>query len=181
LQKSFVVPCALVLALALGLLLRPAGGRASDKVRVPEGRALVRQIERYRHVTWHWQRVMGRRLYRSSASYRRDPSLRYKRWARNLWRARARHVKRRAQNPPYRSAWLCIHRYEGSWRDAGGPYYGGLQMDVPFQLRYGRELFRRKGTADHWTPLEQMWTAEKARREVGFSAWPNAGRICGVL
>ena len=180
-QKSFVVPCALVLALALGLLLRPAGGRASDKVRVPEGSALVRQIERYRHVAWHWQRVMGQRLWRSSESYRRDPSLRYKRWVRNLWRTRARWVKRHAQHPPYRSAWLCIHRYEGSWRDAGGPYYGGLQMDVSFQLRYGRELFRRKGTADHWTPLEQMWTAERAARAVGFSAWPNAARLCGVL
>jgi hypothetical protein len=181
LSKSCAVACALVLAVALGTLLQPAGGRASDKTRVPEGAALVKQIVRYRHVTWHWQRVMGSRLSRSSTSYRRDPSLRYRRWVRNLWRARARHARRRALHPPNRSAWLCIHRYEGSWRDGGGPYYGGLQMDVSFQLRYGRGLFRRKGTADHWTPLEQMWTAEKARREVGFSAWPNSARLCGVL
>lgn len=180
-HKSLVVPCALVLVVALGTLLRPAGGRASNKTRVPEGRALVRQIERYRHVTWHWQRVMGRRPYHSTASYRREPSLRYKRWVRNLWRARARRTRHRAHHPPYRSAWLCIHRFEGSWRDGGGPYYGGLQMDVSFQLRYGRELFRRKGTADHWTPLEQMWTAERAKRVVGFTAWPNSARICGVL
>jgi hypothetical protein len=182
LHKSLAIPCALVLAVALGLLLRPAGGRASDKTRVPEGAGLVHQIEHYRHVTWRWQKVMGhRRLIRSSASYRRDPSVRYKRWVRNLWRARAKRMKRRAQRPPYRSAWLCIHRHEGSWRDSGAPYYGGLQMDVSFQLRYGRELFRRKGTADHWTPLEQMWTAERAHREVGFTAWPNSARACGVL
>jgi hypothetical protein len=181
LRKSFLVPCALVLAAALGTLVRPVGGQASNKTRVPDGTALVRQIERYRHVTWRWQRVMGHRLYRSSASYRRESSLRYKRWVRNLWQARARRVKRRAQHPPYRSAWLCIHRYEGAWNDGGAPYYGGLQMDVSFQIRYGRGLFGRKGTADHWTPLEQMWAAERARREVGFSAWPNAARICGVL
>jgi len=182
LHKSLAIPCALVLAVALGLLLRPAGGRASDKTRVPEGAALVRQIEHYRHVTWRWQKVMGhRRLIRSSGSYRRKESVRYKRWVRNLWRTRAKRMKRRAQHPPYRSAWLCIHRYEGSWRDPGAPYYGGLQMDVSFQLRYGRELFRQKGTADHWTPLEQMWTAERAHREVGFTAWPNSARACGVL
>jgi hypothetical protein len=181
LQKSFVVPCAFLLAVALGLLLRPAGGQASDKVRVPEGSKLVRQIEHYRHVTWHWQRVMGQRLWRSAGSYRRDPSVRYKLWVRNLWRRRAKRAHHRAHRPPHRAAWLCIHRYEGSWRDGGGPYYGGLQMDVSFQLRYGRALFRRKGTADHWTPLEQMWTAEKAARQVGFSAWPNSARICGVL
>jgi hypothetical protein len=181
LQKSFVVPCVLVLAVALGLLLRPAGGRASDKTRVPEGAALVRQIDRYRHAAWHWQRVMGQRPWRSSGSYRRERSIPYKRWVRDLWRKRAKRAHRRAHRPPYRSAWLCIHRYEGSWRDGGAPYYGGLQMDVSFQLRYGRELFRRKGTADHWTPLEQMWTAERARREVGFTAWPNTARLCGLF
>ena len=77
---------------------------------------------------------------------------------------------RRALHPPFRSIWLCIHRYEASWHDGGAPYYGGLQMDVSFQLHYGRRLYRLKGTADHWTPLEQIWVAEKARRSGrGFS------------
>ena len=40
----------------------------------------------------------------------------------------------------------------------------GLQMDLGFQRTYGRELLRRKGTANHWTPLEQMWVAERAHR-----------------
>ena len=54
--------------------------------------------------------------------------------------------------------------------------------DVSFQLHYGRRLYRLKGTADHWTPLEQIWVAEKARRSGrGFSPWPNTARLCGAL
>jgi hypothetical protein len=54
-------------------------------------------------------------------------------------------------------------------------------MDVSFQLHYGRRLYRLKGTADHWTPLEQIWAAEKARRSgLGFSPWPNTARLCGA-
>ena len=101
---------------------------------------------------------------------------------RNKWRRFASRARRRAQNPPYKSAWLCIHRYEASWHDGGAPYYGGLQMDISFQLHYGRRLYRLKGTADHWTPLEQIWVAEKARRSGrGFSPWPSTARLCGAL
>jgi hypothetical protein len=151
------------------------------KAQVPTD-SLVRQIEQLRTTTWHWQRVMSRPLTSGSTGYRTDPSLRYRRWVRNLWRMRARRARRQAQNPPYKSVWLCIQRYEASWHDGGGPYYGGLQMDVSFQLHYGRRLYRLKGTADHWTPLEQIWVAEKARRSGrGFSPWPNTARLCGAL
>jgi len=76
---------------------------------------------------------------------------------------------------------MCIHRYEASWDDPLGPYYGGLQMDLSFQRAYGGWLLRRKGTADHWTPLEQIWTAEKAFTTRGFYPWPNTARACGLL
>ena len=76
--------------------------------------------------------------------------------------------------------WLCIHRYEGSWADAGGPYWGGLQMDLSFQQSYGGWLFRHKGTADHWSPLEQIWVAVRAARVRGFSPWPDTARYCGM-
>ncbi len=47
--------------------------------------------------------------------------------------------------------------------------------------RYGRYLLRTKGTANHWTPLEQIWVAERAYRSGrGFSPWPNAGAACGL-
>lgn len=84
--------------------------------------------------------------------------------------------------PAHYDAWLCIHRYEGSWNDAGSPYYGGLQMDIQFQASYGRSLLRTKGTADRWTPLEQMQVAEKAYSSGrGFYPWPNTARYCGLI
>ena len=74
---------------------------------------------------------------------------------------------------------MCIHRYEGAWSDDGSPYYGGLQMDIGFQQHYGGMLLRTKGTADNWTPLEQMWVAERAYRSGrGFYPWPNTARYC---
>ena len=91
-------------------------------------------------------------------------------------------MHRRALNVPHRTAWLCIHRYEGSWNDPNPPYYGGLQMDLHFQRTYAPALLRLKGTADHWTPLEQMWAAERARRSGrGFYPWPNTARYCGLI
>jgi hypothetical protein len=175
---------ALLLAVALATFFGlSAGAEATNSsVRVVPGDELVNQIDQLRTTTWRWQRVMGEPLVQSSLSYRTDSSRRYKQWVRSLWRRRAVGAQRRAVRPPYYSAWLCIHRHEGSWMDSGGPYYGGLQMDIGFQRRYGRELYARKGTADHWTPLEQIWTAERARKAGrGFYPWPNTARACGVL
>ena len=103
--------------------------------------------------------------------------------ARTIWWRRAVRVEAQfVAGPAHRSAWLCIHRYEGSWKDSGGPYYGGLQMDIGFQQHYGGELLRAKGTAENWTPLEQMWVAEKAYRAGrGFYPWPNTARNCGLI
>lgn len=85
-------------------------------------------------------------------------------------------------HPPHESAWRCIHRYEGAWNDPNAPYWGGLQMDLGFQKSYGGWLLARKGTADHWTPLEQMWVAERAHRSGrGFYPWPNTARYCGLI
>jgi hypothetical protein len=84
--------------------------------------------------------------------------------------------------PAHYSAWLCIHRYEGSWTDDGSPYYGGLQMDMEFQRNYGAKLLKEKGTANNWTPLEQMQVAEVAYQSGrGFYPWPNTARYCGLI
>lgn len=139
-------------------------------------------VRKFRTETWYWQRVMGvTRTHepRSLASAR--SSVHGLRHLAALWRHREKAAFRHAQHPPNLSAWLCIHHYEGSWRDAGAPYYGGLQMDLSFQRSYGGWLLRRKGTADHWTALEQIWTAVKARRLRGFYPWPNTARFCGLL
>jgi hypothetical protein len=84
--------------------------------------------------------------------------------------------------PAHYSAWLCIHNYEGSWQDDGAPYYGGLQMDMAFMARYGARLLAAKGTANNWTPLEQMYVAEVAYQSGrGFYPWPNTARACGLI
>ena len=138
---------------------------------------IQRIIQRQRRQTWHWERVMGHPLTRALQDPPDDPQLRLE-----AWRQLAQRMRRRAQNPPHKLAWLCIHRYEGSWTDPNPPYYGGLQMDLGFQQRYGGALLRRKGTADHWTPLEQIWTAERALRSGrGFYPWPNTARYCGLI
>ena len=103
-------------------------------------------------------------------------------WVEGLWHARADRMRNLALHPPHLHEWQCIHRFEGGWTDSGGPYYGGLQMDITFQRHYGGYLLVRKGTADHWTPVEQMWVAERALRAGrGFWPWPNTARFCGII
>jgi hypothetical protein len=140
-------------------------------------RQLQRILDTYRRKVWHWQHVMGHRVTRTLQDPPNELRARIQ-----VWQGVARRTWVRAQHPPHAAAWRCLQRYEGSWSDAGGPYYGGLQMDLTFQQRYGAYLLHRKGTANHWTPLEQMWVAERALRAGrGFYPWPNTGRICGLL
>ena len=145
-------------------------------------RYLAGEVHRYQHETWQWQRLMGRPLTDTYGRTIADLSVTDAKRAVALWRRHAEKAQRRAQHPPYLKAWLCIHRYEASWHDHGAPYYGGLQMDITFQRRYAPRLLREKGTADHWTPLEQIWVAERARRSGrGFYPWPNTARYCGLI
>jgi hypothetical protein len=175
-----VLTCLAVLALTA---TRQAAAEGKKAVHVAPGdQGVVRQIRRYRKETWRWQSLMGVRRTPASRAAVADPSRTFKIWVRNLWKRRAIRAKRKATRPPHKSAWLCIHRYEGPWNDPNPPYYGGLQMDLTFQRIYGRQLLRRKGTANHWTPLEQMWVAERAYRSGrGYYPWPNTARYCSLI
>ena len=169
----------------LGSLAAPADApaRRLQPDLLPAGSPyLLARIARHRNETWRWQRLMGKPRTRASSSARRSRHAEYRRWVLRLWRARAARARRQAHDPPRERAWLCIQRHEGRWNDPNAPYYGGLQMDIHFQRLYGSDLLRRKGTADNWTPLEQMWVAERAYRSGrGFHPWPNTARACGVL
>jgi hypothetical protein len=168
-------------AAALSIPRQASAEPARPQTFQPEGSVLLKQIRHYKRQTWKWQRLMGVPRIRSR-DHTRIKNLEYRRWVRNLWHRRAYRTWIRAKNPPRRSAWLCIHRYEGAWKDPNPPYYGGLQMDLSFQRAYGRDLLRKKGTADRWTPLEQMWVAERAYRSGrGFYPWPNTARYCGLI
>lgn len=133
--------------------------------------------------TWRYDRIMGRKLTRSDRSVYRSLSRSYRRWVLGVWQERAEKARLRAMHPPHEAAWLCIHGHEGPWRaNTGNGYYGGLQMDISFQRTYGRYLLRAKGYAHRWTPIEQMWVAERAYRSGrGFYPWPNTARRCGLL
>jgi hypothetical protein len=133
-------------------------------------------VRRLRNTVLRWQAVMGlRRRSFSSAPLQTPRALRY-------WRNRVRYISRLAAHPPHRSGWLCIHHYEGSWSDSGDPYWGGLQMDRGFMRTYAPPVLLRRGWANRWTPLEQMWVAERAHRSGrGYYPWPNTARYCGLI
>jgi len=84
---------------------------------------------------------------------------------------------------------LCIHHYEGSWKDGGAPYYGGLQMDVGFQRTYGFMrihgsrigFYELWGTADHWPIWAQIQAGKNGYKARGWHPWPNTARYCGLL
>lgn len=83
---------------------------------------------------------------------------------------------------------LCIQRFETAppfpaWRTAtGNGYFGGVQMDIEFQRRYGAEFLKAWGTADHWPPFVQVAVAIRAYLSGrGFYPWPHTARRCGLL
>jgi hypothetical protein len=109
-----------------------------------------------------------------------------------LWQVRSaeaaieviRHGYARPPIPAFlHDAFLCIHRFEGAWdSNTGNGYYGGLQMDVGFQTRYGGDFVGRWGTADNWPAWAQLQTAVRAYRAGrGFWPWPNTARACGLI
>lgn len=144
--------------------------------------------------TLRWWKNQGSELLESSVSYRRTRKADI-RYHQNLLRNAQRKYNSVLASiefaarpyylriyPRHLSAWNCIHRYEGSWTDPNAPYYGGLQMDWNFMSTYGSDLLAKKGTADNWTPLEQMQVAENALAHGrGFYPWPNSARMCGLI
>lgn len=137
------------------------------------------RIRAYRAATARWLTVIDSRPPRGMSRTPAQSVSRLRQLA-LVWQRRERAAWLRAVHPPMLHAWYCIHHYEGSWTDPNAPYWGGLQMDYSFQATYGPWLLRHKGTADHWTPLEQIWVAVKAWRVRGFSPWANTARNCGV-
>jgi hypothetical protein len=149
----------------------------------PRTLALRWRAAHSRAVARRWRALMG-----DPMPVVRRPAIEFqsllqkRRWWARHWARKAYWARWHGHRPPHLRAWLCIHNYEGRWRDPYAPYYGGLQMDLTFQRQYGRRLLRRKGTADHWTRYEQMWVAERAHRSGrGFYPWPNTARYCGLI
>jgi hypothetical protein len=158
-------------------------GSASEQARaMADGRMVVRKITRYQRATWRWQQLMGVAQTPNRRRYLRSRDHRYRLHVLQQWRRRAIRARIRAHNPPNERAWRCLQRHEGPWDDRGDPYWGGLQMDRAFMRAYAPRRLLRRGWAHTWTPVEQMWVAERALRAGrGFYPWPNTARRCGLI
>ena len=182
-RSAYVARRQALAALHRRLALRlphPPGLRASSAARVRYSRRLAFSLRKV------YPGHVGRRF--ASARGGRTTLL-------QLWQQRSAEAAlavslhgRRAFRHPGVPAWLgraflCIHRYEAAWNaNTGNGYYGGLQMDVPFQARYGRPYLARFGTADRWPVWAQLATAATAYRSGrGFWPWPNTARVCGLI
>ena len=191
-MRRSIFACGLLLALA-GIpsavaATAGANGRQTPAA-TPEPRPLVDvhtidywsdKARRAQAATTRWVTVVRGRPPRYPSVMRGTPSAHTARSIALAWHRRAIAAWRFAQHPPYRRAWYCIHNYEGSWSDPNAPYWGGLQMDYSFQSAYGAWLLKHKGTANHWTPLEQIWTGVRAWRVRGFAPWSTTAHTCGV-
>ena len=158
------------------------GEASAPRVLTKADHRVTRRIISQRNSTWRWQDVMQVERTPYSGTHEQSMSRAYRKWVLSIWERRAKQAWRKATRPPHYDEWMCIHRYEGSWVDPDAPYYGGLQMDLGFQRAYGAELLATKGTADNWSPLEQMWVAERAHASGrGFYPWPNTARFCNLF
>ena len=176
---SLVLIAGALLVAFAAALARPEAASAGKR-----GLQIIDQIEHYQTETRRWERLMLRPRTPVGASARQSQSVEYRGWVLRLWRLRASRIRRLAERPPFFGAWVCIHRHEARrWNaNTGNGYYGGLQMDLAFQRRYASTLLWQKGTADRWTPLEQIWVAVRAHRSGrGFHPWPRTARACGLL
>lgn len=171
--KRAVVTAAFVSAIVLAILVGPddpnpyANAAATRQVRLVQGKP----------VTWWAHRtVQARKDANARARTVRQlrEALRARVDATGAGAARARGLT---------SAFLCIHRLEGSWGDTRNlAYHGGLQMDARFETSYGAEFVRAWGHAYNWPPFVQVAVAMRAYFSGrGFHPWPSTARSCGLL
>ena len=124
LTLAFACACALVMALAAAATLHaettPEPPTETETETAPppiDQWQIQRKIDKYRHETWRWQRMMGSRLTRSLKDPPAEVDAKIAVWKRVAVKTRVS-----AQNPPHKRQWLCIHRYEGAWTDPNPPY-----------------------------------------------------------
>jgi hypothetical protein len=180
----WLIRLAAVAAVLIGLTAAalPMADTRQQAQAMPDGARIVKSIKRYQKATWRWQKLMGVPRTPNRRRYLQTRDLRFRMHVMSQWRKRAIRAKREAHNPPHRAAWKCIHRYEGAWEDERDPYWGGLQMDRSFMQNYAPGHLLKRGWANRWTPLEQMWVAERALKAGrGFYPWPNTARMCGLI
>jgi hypothetical protein len=187
LLRSFALAAALIGFVTAGVPSTDVAGVRSPDVpeqatAMPDGAKVVRRIKRFQRATWRWQRLMGVPRTPNRERYLTIRDLNFRVHVLQQWRRRAIRARVRASNPPHEAQWRCLQRYEGPWSDTNDPYWGGLQMDRSFMLSYAPRHLIRRGWANRWSPIEQMWVGERALRAGrGFNPWSSTARRCGLI
>ena len=161
-------------------------GFTADVARTAETRVdpttgVVRKIKRYQRATWRWQRLMGvprtpnRRRYLKI----RDREYRVQSSTSGDGEQPGRSAGRTTLHTKVRGAASSATRGLGAIHTTRT---GEAQMDRTFMRQYAPRHLLRRGWANTWTPIEQMWVAERAiRAGRGFYPWPHTGRMCGLI
>ena len=70
----------------------------------------------------------------------------------------------------------CVRQHEGWWTaNTGNGYYGAYQFAATSWWAVGG-----RGYASQASPGEQTYRAWLLYEQVGWSAWPNTSRLCGL-
>lgn len=140
-------------------------------------------IKEQRHRTNTWRlRAGSKRLYLSSKVYVADRPRRLIMLDRWIARRDKAHAFYDALVSWYRSSGAtCVHNGEGSWTDPNPKYYGGFQMDIPFQQSHGSRYLRKYGTANHWPVMVQVRVTRRVVLASGWGQWPQTARNCGLI
>jgi hypothetical protein len=91
-----------------------------------------------------------------------------------------------SSRPPHYRMWMCVHHQEHTaWNDPNPPYLGGLQLGTGwFVPHYLSRVPHPPGLPHQWSPLQQMWFAERAYRYERYShswlwgQWPPSRGVC---
>lgn len=190
-RVGLVVAAVLVLVL-LTVFRGPSKVSAeTSKTQAQSAEQQIQQIKRLRtrvasqrSLTWRWQSQSLTNRTPTVYQEKQATGLAYLRYLTGVWAKRYLVARQLAMNPPHRWLWMCIHSKEGNWNDPNAPYYGGLQMGHWFMDTYAAQLRQSLGTANNWSPLQQMWVAEKAFQREDYSRswlfrqWPNTAPPC---
>jgi len=82
----------------------------------------------------------------------------------------------------FSSVWYRLANCEsnGRWSiNTFNGYYGGLQEDMAFWIRYGGLKYADR--PDHASPSAQITVASRGQAVQGWGAWPRCSRLLGLL
>ena len=115
-----------------GICGRTKHGRRSERSAIEW---LGGEVYGYQRATWRWQRLMGVSLTPTEGASSRMSVADVQRAVAALAAACGRGPAARSASAP--SGGVPLHPpLRGQLADSGGPYYGGLQMDLGFQRTY---------------------------------------------